>query len=177
MESWTMTLRVEVHLCPAVAREPNATPFSATSMSHLSVTMAALLPPSSRIDFPKRSATLFDMTLPVEVDPVNDTRGILLSCDMRLPISFPDPQTSENMGGAPLVSRVSARSFITPIATRAAFVDGFQSTASPQAAAIIEFQDHTADGKLKAVITPTIPTGDHCSRSLWFGLSLAIVSP
>ena len=41
--------------------------------------------------------------------------------------------------------------------------DGFQITVSPAIAAIKAFQAHTATGKLKAEITPTIPSGCHCS--------------
>ena len=47
--------------------------------------------------------------------------------------------------------------------------DGFQSTQSPHTAAISAFHDHTATGKLKALITPTIPSGCHCSYMRWPG--------
>ena len=39
------------------------------------------------------------------------------------------------------------------------------------------FHAHTATGKLNAVITPTGPSGCHCSVSRWPGRSLAIVLP
>ena len=52
---------------------------------------------------------------------------------------------------------------IAATALRAAFEDGFQITVSPHTRAINAFQDHTATGKLKAVITPTGPSGCHCS--------------
>ncbi len=45
------------------------------------------------------------------------------------------------------------------IAHRGVFSDGFQTTASPQTRASIAFQAQTATGKLKAVITPTGPSG------------------
>ena len=41
--------------------------------------------------------------------------------------------------------------------------DGFQTIALPQTAASIAFHAHTATGKLNAVITPTTPSGCHCS--------------
>ena len=40
---------------------------------------------------------------------------------------------------------------------------GFHTTGSPHTAAIALFQDQTATGKLNAVITPTTPSGCHCS--------------
>ena len=55
--------------------------------------------------------------------------------------------------------------------------DGFQITGSPQTAAIAAFQDQTAIGKLKAVITPIGPSGCHCSNIRWPGRSDAMVSP
>ena len=45
--------------------------------------------------------------------------------------------------------------------------DGFHTTQSPHTAAIIAFQDHTATGKLNALITPTTPSGCHCSYMRW----------
>ena len=43
------------------------------------------------------------------------------------------------------------------------FSDGFQMHTSPQTHASIVFHDHTATGKLKALITPIGPKGCHCS--------------
>ena len=57
------------------------------------------------------------------------------------------------------------------------FSDGFQTTASPQTRASAVFHDHTATGKLKALITPTTPSGCHCSIIRWPGRSEAIVRP
>ena len=47
--------------------------------------------------------------------------------------------------------------------------DGRQSTQSPHTAAIMAFHAHTATGKLKALITPTMPSGCHCSYMRWPG--------
>ncbi len=41
--------------------------------------------------------------------------------------------------------------------------DGFHTAKLPTTAAMNAFQDQTADGKLKAVITPMAPRGCHCS--------------
>ena len=54
---------------------------------------------------------------------------------------------------------------------------GFQTTGSPHTAASAAFHDHTATGKLNAVITPIGPSGCHCSIIRWPGRSDAIVSP
>jgi hypothetical protein len=43
---------------------------------------------------------------------------------------------------------------------------GFHMVIFPQIIESIKFQAKTAQGKLKAVITPTIPTGFHCSRMM-----------
>ena len=39
------------------------------------------------------------------------------------------------------------------------FSDGFQMMLSPQTSASAAFHDHTATGKLKAVIMPVTPSG------------------
>ena len=43
---------------------------------------------------------------------------------------------------------------------------GFQTVTLPQTQASAAFQLHTATGKLKADIIPTIPNGCHCSYIL-----------
>ena len=57
------------------------------------------------------------------------------------------------------------------------FSDGFHTTASPHTRASAVFHDHTATGKLKALMTPTTPSGCHCSIIRWPGRSEAIVRP
>ena len=49
--------------------------------------------------------------------------------------------------------------------------DAFQQTRSPQIKAIAAFHPKTAHGKLKAVITPTIPKGFQTSIIKCSGLS------
>ena len=49
--------------------------------------------------------------------------------------------------------------------------EGFHTTGSPQTSAIAVFQDQTATGKLKALMTPTTPSGCQVSMSRWPGRS------
>jgi len=56
-------------------------------------------------------------------------------------------------------------------------LEGFQSTELPHTQASAEFQHQTATGKLKALITPTTPSGCHCSYIRWRGRSECIVRP
>ena len=56
-ESWTISRRRLVQRWPAVPAAANTMPRTARSRSAEGATMAALLPPSSRISRPKRSAT------------------------------------------------------------------------------------------------------------------------
>ncbi|MNQ41757.1 hypothetical protein D3C85_554440 [compost metagenome] len=57
------------------------------------------------------------------------------------------------------------------------FSDGFHTTALPQTSARVAFHAHTATGKLKALITPTTPSGCQDSRMWWPGRSEAMVRP
>ena len=58
-----------------------------------------------------------------------------------------------------------------------AFSLPFQTTVLPQTTANAKFQAQTATGKLNAEITPTTPSGCHCSIIWWAVLSLLIVKP
>ena len=49
--------------------------------------------------------------------------------------------------------------FIVAIAVSGVFSEGFQITGLPQTSARAAFQDHTATGKLNAVMTPQGPSG------------------
>lgn len=57
------------------------------------------------------------------------------------------------------------------------FSEGFQTTELPQTSASAVFHDHTATGKLNALITPTTPSGCQVSRMWWPGRSDAMVRP
>ncbi len=51
------------------------------------------------------------------------------------------------------------------IAVNGVSSEGFHTTVSPQTSATAVFHAHTATGKLKAVMTPTTPSGCHVSMS------------
>ena len=55
--------------------------------------------------------------------------------------------------------------------------EGFHTTGSPHTRAMAVFQDHTAAGKLNALMTPTTPSGCQVSISRWPGRSDGIVRP
>ena len=96
--------------------------------------------------------------------PVAETSGMRRSCISASPIVGPEPATRFRMpSGRSLPFSTGHISCSAAMALRAAFEDGFQTTVSPHTRAIKAFQDHTASGKLKAVITPTGPSGCHCS--------------
>ncbi|MNE67915.1 hypothetical protein D3C80_1635500 [compost metagenome] len=57
------------------------------------------------------------------------------------------------------------------------FSEGFHTTGLPQTSASAVFHDHTATGKLNALITPTTPSGCQVSRMWWPGRSEAMVRP
>ena len=93
------------------------------------------------------------------------------------PTSAPEPTTRLNTPSKPDPSMARAASLLVATAVSGVFDDGFQIIVSPHTAAIIEFQDHTATGKLNDVMTPTGPSGCHCSYMRWRGRSDAIVRP
>src|ERR1019366_7608108 len=66
---------------------------------------------------------------------------------------------------------------LTRGAHSAVFGEGFHTVALPAMAARKAFQDHTATGKLKAEITPTTPSGCHCSYMRCSTRSECIVKP
>ncbi|MNL40305.1 hypothetical protein D3C87_1626470 [compost metagenome] len=84
-----MSLRVEVQRCPAVPTAPKTAPITDISRSALSEMMIALLPPNSRIVLPNRPATADETSLPIFVEPVNETNETRLSSFIRLPHAFP----------------------------------------------------------------------------------------
>ncbi len=79
--------------------------------------------------------------------------------------------------GAPASSMARARIAWQASAVSGVSSEGFQTTASPHTRAIAVFQDQTATGKLKALITPTTPSGCHVSIRRWPGRSEGIVAP
>ena len=65
----------------------------------------------------------------------------------------------------------------TATAHSAVLSEGFHTVTLPQIAARNAFHAHTATGKLKALITPTTPSGCHCSNIRWLGRSECIDRP
>ncbi len=97
------------------------------------------------------------------VEPVNDTSGRRPSPSMRSPITDPGPTSRLNTPSASWSAATGATRCCTATAHSGTGSAGFQMTGSPHTAASAAFQDQTATGKLKAVMTPTGPSGCHCS--------------
>ena len=88
-----------------------------------------------------------------------------LSCRSRSPTVDPRPTTKLNTAGStPFSRQTSDAILVTAIAVSGVPDAGFHRVESPHTAAIAAFHDQTATGKLKALITPTTPSGCHCSR-------------
>ncbi len=93
-------------------------------------------------------------------------------------MSLPRPIVRLHTAGSwPKRSRTRRAIFVMAIAVSGALLDGFQRTVSPQTRASAAFQLQTAAGKLKAVMTPTTPSGCHCSWSRCWRRSLGMVRP
>ncbi len=177
IERWTIRRRSDVQRWPAVPAAENTMPRSARSRSADGAMIAALLPPSSRIDRAKRPATTGATRRPIAVEPVADTIGTASWATSAAPTSAPPSNTWLRCWGASVSA--AARSNKAPHATAVSGVLslGFQITGSPHTSARAAFHDHTATGKLNAVMTATGPIGCHDSISRWPGRSLAIVRP
>ena len=85
--------------------------------------------------------------------------------------------TWETSAGAPTSASACWRVAAQARDVSGASSEGFQTTGSPQTRATAVFQDHTAAGKLKALITPTTPSGCQVSISRWPGRSDGMVRP
>ena len=79
--------------------------------------------------------------------------------------------------GAPTSSAARSVSAWQASAVSGVSSEGFHTRVSPQTSAIAAFHDHTATGKLNAVITPTTPSGCQVSISRCPGRSEAMVLP
>ncbi len=147
------------------------------SRSAEGVTMAALLPPSSRSERPNRSATRGPTARPIRVDPVALSRAIPRESTNACPTSAPPRTTELRPAGAPSSAIARSSSAAEARADSGASSEGFHTTGSPQTSASAVFQDQTATGKLKALITPTTPSGCQDSISRCPGRSELIVLP
>src|SRR6186713_911594 len=82
-----------------------------------------------------------------------------------------------NPSGSLFAFIISLKIFMQATPHNGVFSDGFHTTTSPHTNAIMAFHDHTATGKLNAEITPTIPSGCHCSYILCMLRSECMVNP
>jgi hypothetical protein len=92
---------------------------------------------------------------------VKEINDILLSDVIFLPISIPPCATVTILGFNLFLDNTSAIIFAVAIVTKDEVGEPFHNTKFPHINAIAAFQVKTAFGKLKAVITPTIPKGFH----------------
>ncbi len=154
-------------------------PRSASSRSALGATMAALLPPSSRICRAKRAARRGATARPMAVEPVAETSATRAWSTSTPAESRPPGSRMARSGGASGPKRAMARpsKACTASAVSGVFSDGFHTTLSPQTSASAAFQAQTATGKLKAETTPTTPSGCQVSIMRCCGRSVAMVSP
>ena len=152
-------------------------PRTASSRSADGATTAALLPPSSRISRPKRPATTGATARPMRVEPVADTMATASWRASASPTSAPPWSTWLRPAGAPTSAAARWNRASQASAVSGVLSDGFHSTGLPHTRASAAFHDHTATGKLKAVMTAHGPIGCQVSISRWPGRSLAIVSP
>src|SRR5688500_15844158 len=79
--------------------------------------------------------------------------------------------------GKLFAANTSWKIFMQATPHKGVFSEGFHTTTSPHTNAIIAFHDQTATGKLNAEITPTIPSGCHCSYIRCILRSECIVRP
>ncbi len=177
--SWcTKRRRSVVHRCPAVPTAANTIARRARSTSAVGHTIAALLPPSSRIVRLNDVAHAAPTARPIAVEPVALTRR-MSGCATSASPSARSPTASCAMSRNPGSHSRSTRCRIA-CATHAdsgVFSDGFHTTALPHASASAAFHAHTATGKLKAEITPHTPNGCQVSSMRCSGRSEAIVRP
>ena len=139
--------------------------------------MTALFPPNSKRLFPNLPATICATFLPMRVEPVAEIKGIAGSSASHLPTSASPLMRQEIPSGRSFFAKTSAMIFWQAMAQKGVFSLGFQTHTLPQTQARAVFQLHTATGKLKAEIMPTIPKGWYCSYIRCAGRSECIVNP
>ena len=142
------------------------------------MTIIALLPPSSSNSLPSRPATIGPTARPIRVLPVALISATRRSRTSASPIAAsPSTIWDRSAGASPNSANARANRFWQASAVSGVFSDGFQSTGSPHTMASAKFHDHTATGQLKALITPTGPSGCQVSIIRWPGRSDARVRP
>ena len=180
MLSCTMSRRSVVQRWPAVPAAAKMMARVASSRSAVGVTIIALLPPSSSRQRPRRLATVWATAWPMRVEPVALISGSFRDAASAWPTSaLPMTTLEHRRAGLRGISleHFARRSCMQAIAVSGVFSDGFQTTGSPQTSASVAFHAQTATGKLNAVMTPTGPSGCHCSIMRWPGRSEAMVRP
>ncbi len=172
-----MSRRSVVHRWPAVPAAEKVTPRTTSSMSDDGAMIAALFPPSSSSVRPKRPVTTGPTAAPIAVDPVALIEREIGWAAIAIAASGPPATSSNNPSGAPHAAAARRASSIVADDDSNVLSDGFHTTGSPHTMASAAFHDHTATGKLKALITPIGPIGCHVSLRRWSGRSDAIVNP
>jgi hypothetical protein len=94
---------------------------------------------------------------------VNDTKLTLLSAAIAPPISDPPQHKVTTPGGQLFFYKTSTITLVVIIDNKEADGAAFNIVIFPVIIEIAKFHPKTALGKLKAVITPTIPRGFHYS--------------
>ena len=158
-ERCTISRRSEVQRWPAVPTAPKTMARSARSRSAAGVTIIALLPPSSRIERPKRAATArTDGAAHRRRTGGRDQRDRRARRPAPRPSGVPPMTICASPAGAASPKRAIARSSARKVASpdSGAFCDGLKITGSPQTSAIAAFQANTA--------TREVEGGDHRHR-------------
>ena len=115
------------------------------------------------------TATTGATARPIRVEPVADTMATPSWAASAAPTSAPPWSTWLRPSGAPTSAAARRSRASQASAVSGVLSDGFQSTGSPATSASAAFHDHTATGKLNAVMTAHGPIGCHVSISRWPG--------
>lgn len=176
--SWIITHQTDEHFYPVVPIAEKTTPLRANSMSASSITIIALLPPSSKIVQPNHLWTISDTCHPTTVEPVKETNEILLSSSICYPTSLPGPTSAKN---APFGIRFLVKTFViiwaVMIVVSGVELDPFHTVQFPHTKDKQKFLESTECGKLNEVITAVIPRGLNCSIKIWFAFSEGRIFP
>ena len=148
------------------------------SRSAVGATIAALLPPSSRMARAKRAARRGATARPIAVLPVAETSGTSGESTSCWPmVASPMRRLERFLGAAPNLATAFSKMAWTARAVKGVFSLGFQTTELPQTRASAAFQLQTATGKLKAEMTPTTPSGCQVSIMRCLARSEGMVRP
>ena len=127
-------------------------------------TIIPLLPPNSYNALPILAETLGANALPISVDPVALNKLILLSsaihsASVLSPSTTCNKSLNLNQGSGKVFSTALSHATLQLSVTFFALGEPFHTTLFPHTIAKQWFHAQTAQGKLKAVITPTTPNG------------------